>query len=74
VDWKNLLKVFLGALLPMLYTVLIAKHPDFPIFLDEFVSLGVWIIGLVVGGWGLAEMRIKSKLKKAGYDYEKLVK
>jgi len=74
VDWKSFLKVFLGALLPMLYTVLIAKHPDFPIFLDEFVSVGLWIVGLIVGGWGLAEMRMKSKLKKAGYDYEKLVK
>jgi len=69
-----MLKVFLGALLPALYTALIAKHPDFPIFLDEFVSVGLWIVGLVVGGWGLASMSIKSKLKRAGHDYEKLVR
>ncbi len=72
-DWKNLLKIFLGALLPMLYTMLIAKHPDFPIFLDEFVGVGLWIVGLVVGGWGASALYHKSKLRKAGHDYERLV-
>jgi len=72
-NWKDMLKVFLGALLPTLYSMLIAKHPDFPIFLDEFVSVILWIVGLLVGGWGLASMRMKSKLKQAGFDYEKLV-
>jgi len=72
-NWKDMLKVFLGALLPALFTALIAKHPDFPIFLDEFVSLGLWIAGLILGGWGMGSMYKNAKLKKAGYDYETLV-
>jgi hypothetical protein len=73
-NWKDLLKVFLGALLPMLYTMLSSHYPDFPMFSEDFVSLIMWIVGLAVGGWGLASMRIKSQLKKNGYEYKDLVK
>lgn len=72
-NWKDLLKSVLGPLVAYLYTQLISHYPSFPMFDEDFVAVILWIVGLVVGGWGLAAMWMKSKLKKAGYNYEKMV-
>jgi len=72
-NFKDILKVFLGALLPTLFTMLVSHYPDFPLFGEDFVAIIMWIVGLVVGGWGLNAMYVKTKLKKAGYDYKTLV-
>ena len=85
-NWKDMLKIFLGALLPALFTQLVSHYPDFPLFAEDFTAIILWIVGLLVGGWGLNAMYVKTclkkarndsdvrtRLKKAGYDYEALV-
>lgn len=49
---KNLLRLILLALLPVLYGLLTGRYPDFPLHSPQlFVDLVLWIIGLVIGGW-----------------------
>ncbi|MCU0645778.1 MAG: hypothetical protein MUC94_16155 [bacterium] len=72
-NWKDIIKTLLGALLPLLFTQLVSHYPDFPLYSEDFVSIILWIIGLIIGGWGLNAMYMKGRIKKAGYDYKKLV-
>lgn len=51
--WKNLLYSMLAVLLPLLYSLLLGKYPDFPLNQGETVALLLWLIGLLVGGWNL---------------------
>lgn len=72
-NWKDMLKIFLGALLPALFTQLVSHYPDFPLDGSDFTAIILWIVGLLVGGWGMASMYMKARIKKAGYKYENLV-
>jgi hypothetical protein len=52
----------------------VTHYPDFPLYAEDFTAIILWIVGLIVGGWGLGSMYKNVKLKKAGYEYNTLVR
>ena len=52
---KRLLKALIAALVPVLYSLLKAHYPDFPLESDQVLALILWIVGLLIGGWQLAK-------------------
>jgi hypothetical protein len=52
-DFKNILRLVLGVLLPVIFVALKTLYPDFPLSQDTFVMLVIWAVGLLIGGWNL---------------------
>ena len=50
-DWKYVIYALLGVTLPLLYTWFFGSLNDFPLDMETFVALVLWLIGLAVGGW-----------------------
>lgn len=50
---KNVLYAVLSALIPLGFSALTGKYPDFPLDLGSFTAAILWIVGLAVGGWQL---------------------
>lgn len=48
---KNVLYAILSALIPLGFSALTGKYPDFPLDLASFGASILWIVGLLVGGW-----------------------
>lgn len=57
--WKNLLALFLSALLPAVYTIFISIFKDFPLSQEQWIALWLWIVGMLIGGWNLKSFIIK---------------
>jgi hypothetical protein len=60
-SWKNLLYAVLGVIIPLAFQELILKFPEFPLDSESFLQLGLWLIGLVVGGWNAASLYHRKK-------------
>jgi len=58
-NWKPLLLAVLGVVSPFLYSILFSDTPDFPLTVDNWTDLLVWIVGLLVGGWTGAKAYLK---------------
>lgn len=50
---KPILKAMISALIPILYSLLVAKYPNFPLSSEQLLALILWILGIGVGGWQL---------------------
>jgi len=61
IDFKSMLKAVIAVLVPFFFTMLIAKYPDFPLTADQLVSLVLWLVGLVIGGWQAAKVYHRAK-------------
>ena len=48
---KELIKAALLAILPFIYAALTGKFPDFPLDVEAFTGLVLWVLGLLLGGW-----------------------
>ena len=69
-DWKTMLYMFLGALLPMIYVAFIKNNPTFPLTELNFVETIMWIIGSLIGGWNAMKLKVNyMMLKKQGKSY-----
>jgi hypothetical protein len=55
-QWKNLLRLLLLALLPALYVLLKVRFPEFPLPEKMFVDFVLFIIGELIGGWLLVKL------------------
>ena len=73
-NWKEYVRLVLGALLPVAYTLLKQKNPDFPLAQDKFVELILYLIGGAVGGWQLLRFKIKLQMSEASSKTEVLKK
>jgi hypothetical protein len=65
---KELLYAVLSALLPLVYTAITGKAPEFGNILDPatFIALALWLVGLPFGGWQLLKGRLLYKAGKTG--------
>lgn len=65
---KEIVLVLLSALLPILYTAITGKAPEFGNILDPatFLALVLWLVGLPLGGWQLLKGRLLYKVKNEG--------
>jgi hypothetical protein len=69
-DWKSILYMFLGAMLPVVYAAFIKNNPSFPLTQVDFVETILWIIGSIIGGWQAMKMKVNYYLlKKQGKSY-----
>ena len=74
-DWKSILYMFLGAMLPVVYAAFIKNNPSFPLTQVDFVETLLWIIGSIVGGWQAMKMKVNYYLlKKQGKSYAEWIK
>ena len=64
---NKLIKAAVAALIPLIYSVIITKFPDFPISQNELVETVIWLIGIFfAGGYANAakvELKTKNLLK-----------
>jgi len=73
-DWKSILYMFLGAMLPVVYASFIKHNPSFPLTQPDFVETILWILGSLVGGWNAMKLNINAKLlKKEGKSYAEFI-
>jgi hypothetical protein len=65
---KEIVKAVLSAILPLLYTAITGKSPEFGNILDPgtFIALALWLVGLPFGGWQLLKGRLLHKVEKEG--------
>jgi len=62
--WKNILFAMLGIFIPMLYTSITTKFPTFPLSEADLVTLLVWIVGMIIGGWNIKSISIAKFTKR----------
>lgn len=55
-DYKQIIFIVLSALLPAAYSALIVAFPDFPLQLEGFTELILWVVGILVGGWNFGKV------------------
>jgi len=65
-DWKQILKGIIGVIVPVIYSLIVASFPDFPLADEQFLELILWAVGLLIGGWQLNNARKVAQLKKFG--------
>jgi len=53
----EIIKAFIAVLIPLLFTALIAKYPDFPLTAQQLVALALWLVGLLFAGAKIAKVR-----------------
>jgi len=63
---KSVLYAVLVTLLPMVYNLLIAKYPLFPLDQGSFSALLLWLIGLPLGGWQAFKAVAAYQIRKHG--------
>ena len=69
-NFKEILKMFLSALLPVLYAGFIKHNPSFPLSQVDFIETILWIVAAVIGGWSVKAMVVNYQtLKKVGKTY-----
>ena len=61
-DWKSILYMFLGAMLPVIYAAFIKNNPSFPLTQVDFVETILWIIGSIIGGWQAMRLKVNYML------------
>lgn len=47
---KKIIKAAIAALVPILYSIIITKFPEFPISQNEIVEALLWVIGIFFAG------------------------
>lgn len=47
----DIIKALVAALVPILYAIIIAKYPNFPLSLEQTIALILWVLGLFFAGW-----------------------
>lgn len=57
-SWKNLLRVILLALLPVVYGLIKSLYADFPLNQQQFVDLVLWVVGQLIGGWLIGRLML----------------
>lgn len=71
-SWRNILYAILGVILPLAYQELVGKFPTFPLDNNGFVTLILWVIGLIVGGWNVKSIVVNYQThNKVGKSYTK---
>ena len=74
-DWKSILYMFFGAMLPVIYAAFIKQNPSFPLTQVDFVETILWILGAIVGGWNAMKIKVNyMMLKKQGKTYAEFAK
>ena len=74
-DWKSILYMFLGAMLPVIYAAFIKNNPSFPLTQVDFVETILWIIGSIIGGWQAMRLKVNYMLlKKQNKTYAEFAK
>ena len=48
-NWKEILKTLILALLPLLYNWIVSVFPIFPLTLEMFTEIVMWILGALIG-------------------------
>ena len=62
--FKQIVLALVAALVPLLYSLLIAKFPDFPLSADQLLAFAVWIVGLLFAGAKLHHAFVIFKVKR----------
>lgn len=58
---KQIILALIAAMVPLLYSLLIAKFPEFPLTADQLLAVAVWIVGLIFAG---------TRLQRIAYIYK----
>jgi len=54
-NWKGMVRAVVSAAVPFVYSLLMAKFPDFPLAEAGFLELILWVVGMMVGGWQVSK-------------------
>jgi len=58
-NWRNILYAVLGVILPLVFDEIIKADPKFPLPLEMFSDLILYLVGFLVGGWNIAKAAVK---------------
>lgn len=61
---QKLIAAIIAIALPILFSLLVAKYPNFPLTLESVTALVLWIVGLFVAGAKARDAQMYWKFQK----------
>lgn len=71
---KNIVFAIIGIIVPVLYSYITSKFPNFPLTQDQILALLIWAAGFFFSGANVAYFHAKSISPKFVYSRQKLFK